>query len=297
MKIAVLSDIHGNVPALDAVLADVERWRADELIVNGDLVSRGPHSLECLRMLRVRFPRVRLLTGNHETFVLRCLDEPPDPQEPTYDLTRFAQWTARQLGDVVQEIRAWGDHLDLTGLEGGSSVHVTHASRLGNRDGIYPETDAAALAAKLGDARDLFVTSHTHQAFVRRFNGTQIVNTGSVGQPLDEDPRAAYGRFSFRGGVWETQIVRLDYDKARAERDFVDSGFLDDCGPIVRLIYRELRDSRRHVAPWRARYLEAVQAAEITVARSVEDYLGSLQEPPRLKSAGETRDNSYISKR
>lgn len=276
MKIAVLSDVHGNVPALERVLADIECWQPDEVIVNGDLVSRGPYSLECVQMLRMRFPGTRFLSGNHEAYLLRSVDQPPAPDEPTRDINRFAQWAARQLGEVVEELRAWQDHLDLTGLEGGSSVHVTHASRLGNRDGIYPEMDAETLATKLGTPRDLFVTSHTHQAFVRRFEGKLIANTGSVGQPLDGDARASYGRFGFRGGVWSAEVVRLDYDKARAERDFVDSGFLEEGGPLARLILREVQESRRHVGPWCNVYLGAVKAREITVARAVQDYLGAL---------------------
>ena len=59
MKIAILSDVHGNLPALTAVLEDIERWRADQVIVNGDLVSRGPYRLDCLRLLQARIPHAR----------------------------------------------------------------------------------------------------------------------------------------------------------------------------------------------------------------------------------------------
>ena len=77
-----------------------------EVIVNGDLVSRGPYSLECLRLLQTRFPQAHYLTGNHETYVLRCADEPADPDSPTRDIDRFADWALRQLGDAVDELRA-----------------------------------------------------------------------------------------------------------------------------------------------------------------------------------------------
>jgi predicted phosphodiesterase len=276
MKIAVLSDVHGNLPALEAVLEHVERWEPDEIIVNGDLVSRGPYSRECLRFFQARFPQGRLLKGNHESFVVHCADTPPHPEEPTYDLSRFACWTARRLGEAVEEIRTWADQVDSTGWRGGSSFHITHGSRLGNREGIQPEMDGEALVERLGDPRDLFIGSHTHRAFERRFNGTLVVNTGSVGQPLDGDPRAAYGRFTFQGGQWHSEIMRVRYDKARAERDFIDSGFLDECGPIARLIYREVRESRWHVAAWRRLYLQPVTDGEMTVVDAVDDYLRAL---------------------
>ncbi|HFE38419.1 MAG TPA: metallophosphoesterase, partial [Gammaproteobacteria bacterium] len=72
MKIAVLSDIHGNVPALYAVLEDILRWRPDKIIVNGDIVNRGPCSKSVLEIIDTEIPHGILLTGNHETFVLYC---------------------------------------------------------------------------------------------------------------------------------------------------------------------------------------------------------------------------------
>ncbi len=273
MKLAVLSDIHGNVPALTAVLDDIASWNPDQVIVNGDLVSRGPYSLDCLRLVQTRFPAARFLTGNHETYVLRCADSPADLNSPTLDIDRFADWALRQLGAAVEEIRAWGDHLDLLGLDGGASAHITHGSRLGNRDGISARTADADLPAKLGDPRDLFVGSHTHKPLLRRFNNTLVVNTGSVGQPMDGDARAAYGRFTLRAGVWEAEIMRIAYDKARAERDFIDSGFLAEAGPMARLIYLELQQSRAHVGPWQRIYIDAIKSRQISVAAAVEDYL------------------------
>ncbi|MBI5463111.1 MAG: metallophosphoesterase family protein [Gammaproteobacteria bacterium] len=277
MKLAVLSDIHGNLPALSAVLDDIARWNPDRVVVNGDLVSRGPYSLHCLRLLQTHFPEGRYLTGNHETYVLHCADHPADPDSPTRDIDRFADWALRQLGSAVEELRAWGDHLDLTDLAGGASAHITHGSRLGNRDGISARTADEDLPAKLGEPRDLFVGSHTHKPLLRRFNETLVVNTGSVGQPMDGDARAAYGRFTLNDGVWQAEIVRVVYDKAQAERDFVESGFLAEAGPMAKLIYLELQQSQAHLGPWRRTYLDAIKAREITVADAVEVYLQALR--------------------
>lgn len=274
MKIAVLSDIHGNVPALEAVLGDIDQWAPDTVIVNGDLVSRGPYSLECLRMLQGRGD-VRFLTGNHETFVLHCVDTPPDPTDTTAELRRIGDWTCAQLGEAVEEIRSWRPHLDLT-LPGGRTLHVTHGSRLGDRDGIHPETEREALVEKLGEPRDLFVASHTHRPLIRSFGQTLVVNTGSVGQPFDGDPRACYGRFCLSNDRWEGDIARVAYDRAQAERDFVESGFLSEAGPMARMIHRELRECRAHIAPWRRRYMGAVKAGEISVHAAVEAYLRGL---------------------
>ena len=77
-------------------------------------------------------------------------------------------------------------------------------------------------------------------------------------------------------GRWQAEIARVAYDKAQAERDFVKSGFLSEAGPMARLIYRELCESRSHVGLWHKRYLDAIKSRRITVADAVEEYLAEL---------------------
>jgi putative phosphoesterase len=272
MKIAVLSDVHGNVPALEAVLEDIARWQPDEVIVNGDLINRGPCSLAVLELLQRELPATRFLRGNHENWVLYSAEQGPQPQSPTFEIDRFAHWAVAQMGEALQEVGGWDDHLDLTDLEGGS-LHITHGSRLGDRMGIPPECEGEELQQRLGDPRDLFVASHTHRAFRREVDGNIVINTGSVGQPFDGDVRASYARLQFRGGSWQASIERVAYDRERATADFERSGFLAEGGALTRLIFREFCEARMHVGPWRRRYLEAVKAGEIGVAGAVARYL------------------------
>lgn len=272
MKIAVLSDIHGNVPALEAVLEDIVRWQADEVIVNGDLINRGPCSLAVLQLLQQELPDTHLLRGNHENWMLYTAEQGPQPNSPTFEIDRFAHWAVAQMGEALQEVAHWDDHLDVTDLEGGS-LHITHGSRLGDRKGIPPECEGEELRQKLGDPRDLFVASHTHRAFSRYVDGNLVINTGSVGQPFDDDVRASYARLQFHNGRWDAGIVRLAYDRERAIADFETSGFLEEGGALTRLIFREFYEATMHVGPWRRQYLEAVKAGEIGVVESVERYL------------------------
>lgn len=275
MRIAVLSDVHGNVPALEAVLEDIEHWAPDRIVVNGDLVNRGPCSLPCLERVRELPADSSRLKGNHEGFVIDSVDHPRDPDDPLYELYRFGSWTAAQLGAAVDEIRAWPDHLDLEHPEAGT-VHITHGSREGNRSGIHPEISDAQLVAKLGDPRDLFIASHTHRPMVRWFNCGLVVNTGSVGQPFDGDPRAAYGRFCVRDRRWHAEIVRVPFDRKRALQDFLDSGFVAQAGPLASIVYVELHRAEMHLGRWMGRYLGAVKSGEISVARATREYLDEL---------------------
>lgn len=272
MKIAVLSDIHGNLPALEAVLEDIQLWGADEVIVNGDLLNRGPLSHDVLSLLQQQMPAARLLRGNHENWLLHCAEHGPQPESHTHEIDRFAHWALAQLGDAISQVAQWDDHLDLTDLDGGS-LHITHGSRLGDRKGIHPECDDEELAEKLGDPRNLFVSSHTHRAFSRHFNGTLVINTGSVGQPFDGDERASYARLSFHRGRWLGEIKRIRFDRERAIADFSRSGFLEQGGALTQVILKEFIEARMHVGPWRRRYLEAIKAGDISVIDSIERYL------------------------
>lgn len=274
MKLAVISDIHGNIPALESVIEDLLAWQPDKVIVNGDLVNRGPCSLQGMQLLQQAIPGIEYLQGNHESFVIHAADNPVEPGHVKYEMHQLAQWTVKQLGnEIIDSIRQWQDHIDLNDLEGGCSFHVTHGSRLGNRDGISEKTPEDNLPAKIGDPRDLFVVSHTHRTMLRHFNNTLIVNTGSVGQPFDRDPRSSYGRFSWYRGSWHAEIARVAYDKQRAEMDFYDSGFMEGAGPLGEVIFLEHRQNTMHVGPLMKQYYEAINSGELTLTEAVARYL------------------------
>lgn len=272
MKIAVLSDVHGNVPALEAVLEDIRHWGADEVIVNGDLINRGPCSLDVLKLLQRERPDARSLRGNHENWLLYSAEQGARPESNTWEIDRFAHWTVAQMGEALQQVAEWDDHLDLTDLEGGS-LHITHGSRLGDRYGIPPECEGEELRQKLGDPRDLFVASHTHRAFCRDVDGKLVINTGSVGQPFDGDVRASYARLQFHAGSWYGGIERVRYDREQAIADFERSGFMEQGGALTRLIFREFFEARMHVGPWRRQYLDMIKSGDISVIESVNRYM------------------------
>jgi predicted phosphodiesterase len=271
MKIAVLSDVHGNRPALQVVLEDMQRWQP----VNGDLINRGPCSLQVLQLLLQTYPQSTFLKGNHESFVIACGTKDEPRTGPIYEIRRFTHWTYAQMGQETSRIAAWDDSLDLDDLDGGS-LHITHGTRLGNRDGITPRTKDHELPDKLGDKRDLFITSHTHWPFIREFNGTTVVNSGSVGSPFDSDYRASYIQLSFSRGRWYAEIIRLDYDRVLTELDYKQSGFMDAGGPITRIMLMELRHSRGLIAHWMRNYEAAVLGGEITLEQSVERHLNQM---------------------
>ncbi|MCA9934785.1 MAG: metallophosphoesterase [Anaerolineales bacterium] len=274
MKIAVISDIHGNLPALRAVTHDVEAWEPDIVVVNGDIVNRGPLSLACLRFVQDKQQHNgwHVVKGNHEDFLLECGRKGAPKCGPDYELTQFAYWSMQQLNGHLASLAALPDKFVWIAPDG-SEFRVVHASMINNRDGIYPQVTDEKLWRQIAPVPAVFVTAHTHRPMIRRFNDSLVVNVGSVGAPFDGDHRASYGRFQWTHDGWETEIIRLPYDIAQTERDYVESGFLHEAGPLAQLMLVELRRAGGLIYRWAKRYQDAVLAGEISMEASVQELL------------------------
>ncbi|MCF7990617.1 MAG: metallophosphatase family protein [Thiohalocapsa sp.] len=277
MKVAVFSDVQANLPAMEAAIEDIESWAPDLVIMAGDLVNRGPDSLGCLQLFddKRRTQGWLPINGNHEHWVLRCGIEAPE-SDADREIRRFTDWAWHQVAEHADLMRDWPDHLCFHPPGADAWVHVTHGTMAGNRDGITPGTTDASLEGKLPEGVALFIAGHTHRVHQRRTQDMDVVNVGSVGSPFDGDPRGSYGRFTWRDGRWRTEIVRVAYDRDRAARDFEDSGFLDEGGPLARLIYLEWQRAQLLIGGWREGYQQAVLNGEITLQASVDRYLSTL---------------------
>jgi predicted phosphodiesterase len=274
MKIAVLTDIHANLPALEAVAAHIEAWHPDRVVVAGDLVNRGPRPLECQQFVLEKQKNQGWLTvrGNHEDYVItNSLPDAPRTG-PALDVHRGSFWTYQKLGGDIRPLLDMPFQQSLDGPNG-TEVRVVHASMRNNRDGIYPETRDEALRKQLGIPPALLCVGHTHRSLVRWLDDTLVVNAGSVGLPFDHDRRAGYAQLSWSRNTWRAQIIRLDYDFMRAERDFFDTNFITDAGPLAQLVLIELRQARSQLFQWAARYQDRALAGEISVQDSVREFL------------------------
>lgn len=278
MKIAVLADIHGNLAALQAVIADIERWSPELVLVAGDIVNRGPESGACLDLtLQMAAERGwRMIRGNHERYVLNfelARRRPDFPSSgPNYELSRMTRWSHRQVAAKLDIIEQLPEQLrvDL----GGETLALYHASLRHDRDGIEAASQDELLRAQIDGSAALFCVGHTHVPLTRRLGGTLVVNVGSVGLPFDGDTRAAYARLTRGRGGWQAQIVRVAYDVAATARVFVESGMLEAVGAHAQIMLRELQTGRSLLFDFVPTYHERVLAGAISLDEAVREYLG-----------------------
>jgi putative phosphoesterase len=277
VKVAVLADIHGNLPALLTVGADIEEWQPDVVIVAGDVVNRGPRPRECLHFVQEREQRDEWLVvrGNHEDYVLSQARPDKLRSGPEYEISLNSLWTYRKLDGEMSALEKMPFQISIPGLLE-EEIRIVHASMLGNRKGIYPESTATELRQKIAPPPAVLAAGHTHRPFIRQIDETLVVNVGSVGMPFDGDDRAAYGRFIKQHGKWKSQIVRLNYDRTQTERDFFETGFIPHAGDLARIMLLEFRLARSFFFAWVQQYQPLVLSGKLSVAESVNQFLAEI---------------------
>jgi putative phosphoesterase len=277
MRIAVLSDIHSNFVALEAVLADVAAQGADAIIVAGDFLNRGPQPREVREFLRAQsWPMLR---GNHEDYVVAQCQNFSDDDALANPIWQPARWTATQIDRDASGFA----HLPIsTRIQTpGGDIVIAHGTTRFNNEGIFPKTSDAELREIITAASDensalpLYCCGHTHVSLVRQIGHTLVVNAGAVGMPFNGDTRAQYAIVTRRANGWDAELRAVEYDVERAAHTFQTHGFLDGGGPLARVILHELRSARPHLSHWINRFGDAVRAGEMSVARAVELYLAA----------------------
>ena len=203
MRTAALYDIHGNLPALEAVLLDVAAARVDRIVVGGDVLP-GPMPREALdRLFALDIPTT-FISGNGEAAVL-AEQEGRDPGVPP-QFRALVTWVAAQITDEhVRRIASWPKTARV------GDVLFCHATPRSDNEIFLRTTDEARLVPIFESAgAPMVVCGHTHMQFDRTIGGVRVINAGSVGMPFGEP-----------GACWlllgeEVELRRTSYDRATA---------------------------------------------------------------------------------
>ena len=245
--IAVLSDVHGNLIALRAVLADVAALGIDSVVVAGDMVNFGPDPDDVVDLLAAQ--GAQMIRGNHEQVFVALYGTDEMPASWRTNLLTMC-WTMERLG--VQRralLTALPDRLMID-----ATTLVVHGSPRHVRDSVLVSTPTEELDAMFaGEAARLAFVGHTHRAAVRQTPSRTVINVGSVGFPMDGDPRAAYAVATRQGHerteTWSVSIRRVPFDVEQAIAAY-DNG----CGEadliFATIMARMLRTGRDYLGPW-----------------------------------------------
>jgi predicted phosphodiesterase len=227
VRIAILSDIHGNLAALEAALDDVRATAPDRVIVNGDIINRGPQSIECLQAIRaLGWP---VVFGNHEEYALKRIDgEVPEPWR-----TRFwepFQHVADALSaDEIAYLRALPRDY-VVNVPHLPAMRIVHGSMRALNDALgFWMSDAELLEAVDGAPEPIVIGAHSHRTFERRVGTRWMLNSGSVGAPFNGDPGAQYLLMTATNGHWEAEFRSVTYDRASVYAAWARSGELECC--------------------------------------------------------------------
>jgi putative phosphoesterase len=212
-RVAVITDIHANLPALEAALARIEELGIEDVYCGGDLVGYGPHPNEVCALLAER--EIPTIYGNYDYAIARDLEDCGCAYITAEDRAlgqRSVEWTLANTGrpakDFMHELP-----FDLHVTVGATTLHLVHGSPRKVNEYLF-EDKPASLYERLArtEADDVLVFGHTHKPWVRSHGGVLFVNCGSVGKPKDGDPRGAFAVLDASGGQLQVTIERVEYD-------------------------------------------------------------------------------------
>ncbi|WP_161881133.1 metallophosphoesterase family protein [Deinococcus alpinitundrae] len=255
VRLAFIADIHGNQDALEAVLADLQAQGAERLYVNGDVVNRGPDSVQALETLLNLTPQPMFVLGNHDDLMRLWLTRDEALPGDWFDDPFWAAtaWSAGQLeqAGLIDAMLSWPltQHLSWSGMP---TIELAHGTAAHYRESLSPHTPESRLIELLDESgTGLLIGSHTHKPMVRTVEGGRLVlNTGAVGAPFNEDPRAQYLLLDSAQGRWEPILRAVPYDRSGVLSRFEKSGLLAEGGVSAEIFREEVRLARSLYTPY-----------------------------------------------
>jgi predicted phosphodiesterase len=254
-RLAFLADIHGNLPALAAVMADLAQFQVDQVVVAGDVINWGPFSAQVTaRIVEAGWAVVR---GNNEFYLL----DYQTPRAPAAWNDReqwpLLPWLRQQLaGRWTTAIATWPDSLSLR-FPDAPAARVVHGTPRGNNEPIYalsPELEVAEMLA--GVEEPTVIAAHTHLPLDRRVHGRpdgsswRVLNPGSVGAPLDGRFVSSYLLLESRAESWVPTWREVPLDPEPVFREFERQDFAAACGVIGHFVMAEFRHARLELLPF-----------------------------------------------
>jgi putative phosphoesterase len=225
-RVAIITDIHGNLPALEASLAAIEELAVDSVYCGGDLVGYGPRPNEVCALIEER--GIPTIYGNYDYAIARDLEDCGCAYVTAHDRQLGQQSVAWTLAHTDQSSKDFMRDLpfDLRFELGSRRVRLVHGSPRKVNEYLFEDKPARTFERiAAGAACDVLVFGHTHKPWVHEYGRVLFVNCGSVGKPKDGDPRAAFGLLELDDtGTVRASIERVSYDAEAVAREVQAAG-------------------------------------------------------------------------
>jgi len=215
MKIAVLSDIHGNLDALQSVVADIKKQEVNRIFICGDLAVAGPEPVETIDFIIDIAKRynITIIQGNTDEMVIKSTGSPEDkytpPNKIMAEAVKYAQNILRpdQKEFLMELPEIYSEKI------GNLSILLVHGSPRSNNEDIMPDMNLKNVEEIISSAKEnIIFCGHTHLPAVYHIGKQSVINVGSVGRPFTEKPKACY--------------VILDYPDLTSNKFFIDQRFI-----------------------------------------------------------------------
>jgi putative phosphoesterase len=225
MRIAVIADIHGILPAMDAMLDEISKEKIEGIIVAGDMIS-GPNSVEVVNKLRQH--NCWMIRGNQENYILRLASGiAPDWQ---YNCKQWnsVRWTYENMDCETLSFLQSLPEQRVVEFPEKDAIRVVHGSPENISELIYPDRDVSKLDKALEQVSEsVVIFGHSHEAWMMKRNGKLAINPGSLGMSFFGEQHGTYAILSWENGRWNTEIRKLFYDFSLLRKAYIETGLLE----------------------------------------------------------------------
>lgn len=240
-RLALLADIHGNLPALETVIDDMQQFAPDHVVVAGDMVNWGPYSAEVMQVITDN--RWTMIRGNNEYYCINAM--PPRRPEQWAHFTML-DWLHEQLSDWHYVLAGLPDDAVLL-YQDAPDVFLCHGIPNDCWTGIYPkefDDDARVTSLLANSPAQTIFCGHTHIPLNRRVGAYHIINPGSVGVPLLGDAVSSYMILDGTSQGWEVVEHRiLPLDTTALQSAWDEKQFVEHCGVTAQMVMEEFKQS------------------------------------------------------
>ena len=232
MQLAVLADVHGNLPALKAVLQTLQGKDLSGILVAGDLTG-CPWPNEAIQLLIEH--NCIMIRGNGENGLLKLIDHTAPHAWEVNKQYALARWTVRTLDPSLIPIIRSLPNQRVIHMAGTDPIRMVHGSPFDSSDSIYPHREPENFVRAMEAVSEpVTIFGHTHSPWQVRLDGHLAFNPGAVSAPLDGKAGAQYAILTWSDGCWRAQLHHIPYDLKEVRRGFEQSGLLKEGGALAR---------------------------------------------------------------